>query len=151
MLQPYSQMLTVRWADVDFNGHMRNTAYLDACVDVRMGYFATHGFPLSEFARQRLGPVVLRDEVDYFREMHLFDSYRLTLRVAGLSEDNSHFRLVNEFFREDGQPSARVTSTGGWLDLEARRLIAPPEALRQAMDSLVRTEEFVVLPTRGRG
>lgn len=148
MSQPYSQTLTVRWADVDFNGHMRNTAYLDACVDVRMGYFAIHGFPLSEFTRHRLGPVVLRDEVDYFREMRLFDVYRLTLRTAGLSEDGSHFRLVNEFFREDGQPPARVMSTGGWLDLDTRRLIAPPDALRQALASLERTEGFIVLPTR---
>jgi len=43
--------------------------------------------------------------------------------------------------------SARVTSTGGWLDLDARKLIAPPPALLAAMNSLEKTSDFVVLPS----
>jgi acyl-CoA thioester hydrolase len=33
--------------DMDFNRHMRNTAYLDKSADVRMLFFAEHGFPMS--------------------------------------------------------------------------------------------------------
>ena len=40
---------------MDFNSHMRNTAFLDKSADVRMMYFAENGFPASEFSRLRLG------------------------------------------------------------------------------------------------
>ncbi|MES2756127.1 MAG: thioesterase family protein [Pseudomonadota bacterium] len=48
---------------MDFNAHMRNTAYLDKSADVRMMYFAENGFPMAEFVRRKLGPVVMKDEV----------------------------------------------------------------------------------------
>jgi hypothetical protein len=53
------------WADMDANAHMGNFAYLNKCVDARMGFFAQHGFPVTEFATRRIGPVVRRDELEY--------------------------------------------------------------------------------------
>ena len=40
------------WGDMDFNAHMRNTAFLDKAADVRMMFFAEHGFPMEEFLRR---------------------------------------------------------------------------------------------------
>jgi acyl-CoA thioester hydrolase len=108
----YQKTLVAGWADMDFNAHMRNTAYLDKSADVRMMYFAAHGFPRSGFARLQLGPVVMRDQIDYFRECRLLDQITVTLALAGLSEDASRMMLRNEFFR-DGVLCARVTSTAG--------------------------------------
>ena len=54
----YSRTLLAGWADMDFNSHMRNTAFLDKSADVRVMYFADFGFPAQEFSRLRLGPVV---------------------------------------------------------------------------------------------
>ena len=67
----YSKTLLASWADMDFNSHMRNTAFLDKSADVRMMYFAENGFPASEFSRLRLGPVVMKDEVEYRKEVGL--------------------------------------------------------------------------------
>lgn len=69
MARPFERTLYVGWTDLDANNHMRNTAYLDKAVDVRMMYFAANGFPMAEFERQRIGPVVFQDTVDYYREM----------------------------------------------------------------------------------
>src|SRR5688572_4122194 len=120
----FERTLYARWGDMDFNGHMRNTAFLDAAADVRMMFFAENGFPMSEFENRRIGPVILRDELDYFRELRLLQPVRVTLETSGLSADGTRFRLVNQFFREDGVRAVRVTSTGGWLDLERRKLTA---------------------------
>ena len=46
------------WADMDANAHMANFAYLNKCVDARMGFFKQHGFPVTEFAKRRIGPVL---------------------------------------------------------------------------------------------
>jgi len=65
----FSKPLFASWGDMDFNAHMRNTAFLDKAADVRMMFFAENGFPMSEFLRLRLGPVVMKDEVEYRREV----------------------------------------------------------------------------------
>jgi acyl-CoA thioester hydrolase len=141
----YSKTLIAGWADMDFNAHMRNTAYLDKSADVRMMYFAENGFPMAEFVRLKLGPVVMRDEIEYFRECRLLDTLTITFGMAGLSEDASRMMLRNEIYR-DGILCARVTSTAGWFDLAQRKLTVPPEGLAEPLRALTRTEGFVVLP-----
>ena len=37
----FQKTLVAGWGDMDFNAHMRNTAYLDTSADVRMMYFAS--------------------------------------------------------------------------------------------------------------
>ena len=141
----YERTFTAGWGDMDFNSHMRNTAYLDKSADLRMMFFAENGFPMDEFIRLRIGPVVMKDEVEYFKEVRLLETLKVTLSQAGLAEDGSRFLLRNEFYLADGKLSARVTSAGGWLDLTARKLIVPPDALFQAIQSLPRTDDFQVL------
>ncbi|QNA88630.1 thioesterase [Massilia sp. Dwa41.01b] len=137
----YTKALVAGWGDMDFNAHMRNTAYLDKSADVRMMYFTEHGFPMSEFMRLQLGPVVMRDEVEYFRECRLLDSIDVTLGIAGLSEDGSRMMLRNEFYRE-GVLCARVTSTAGWFDLAKRKLTVPPEGLAGLLRGLERSGDY---------
>jgi len=146
----YSKILLASWADMDFNSHMRNTAFLDKSADVRLMYFSENGFPASEFSRLRLGPVIMKDEVEYRKEVSLLQEIAVTLAIAGHSEDGSRFVLRNEIRRPDGTLCARVTSSGGWLNLTARKLVSPPAALHNAMKSLQRTSDFVVLPSSVR-
>jgi len=143
----FERKLTAGWGDMDFNSHMRNTAYLDKSADVRMMYFAENGFPMAEFHRLRMGPVILRDELDYFREVGLLEEIRVTLEVAELSADGSRFLMQNAFYREDGKLVARVRSKGGWLDLNARKLVAPPDRLLTAMRRAPRSEDFTEVPS----
>jgi len=147
----FETSLEAGWSDIDLNGHMANTAYLAKAVDVRMRFFAAHDFSLRDFARLRIGPVVMSDELAYFREVHLLDALRATLALAGLADDGSRWRLRNEFYRADGALAARVTSVGGWLDLDARRLIAPPAPLGAMLAGLRRTADFAPLPSSLRG
>lgn len=143
----YSKTLYAGWADMDFNAHMKNTAYLDKAADVRQMFLIEHGFPVEEFLRLRIGPVVRKDEVEYFKEVSLQQEITVTYALAGHSSDGSRFLLRHEIIRPDGELSARVTSTGGWLHLDERRLVAPPPALLAAMNSLDRTDDFVDLPS----
>jgi acyl-CoA thioester hydrolase len=143
----YVKTLYAGWSDMDFNSHMKNTAYLDKSSDVRMMFYADHGLAMADFVRLRVGPVVMKDEVEYFKEVGLMQELRVTLALAGMSEDGSRFQLRNEIQRTDGKLCARVTSTGGWLDLAARKLVAPPAELLQAMQAMPKAEGFVVMPS----
>lgn len=141
----YEKTLIAGWGDMDFNAHMRNTAYLDKSADLRMMYFADAGFPMGEFQRLKLGPVVKKDEGENFKEFHLLDQVRITMALAGLSEDGGRMKLRNDFYREEVL-AARVTSSAGWFDLANRKLTCPPQALLDALRALTRSDDFEVLP-----
>jgi acyl-CoA thioester hydrolase len=132
---------------MDFNAHMRNTSFLDRSADVRMMFFAEHQFSTDEFIRLKIGPVIMKDEAEYFKEVRLLETLRATLALAGVAPDGSRFLMRNEFWRADGKLAARVTSAGGWLDLVARKLVAPPVPILDSMRVLHRTDDFADLPS----
>ncbi|HVO43571.1 MAG TPA: thioesterase family protein [Aggregatilineales bacterium] len=139
----FSRKFTVRWSDLDANAHMRNTAYMEYAMQVRVAFFEENGFPVAEFARFRFGPVVFRDELVYLKELHLLEEIEVNLLLAGLSSDGARFVLENHIFRAaDGKEAAYVRSEGAWLNLETRKLMAPPEKLHQVLSALGRTGSF---------
>jgi acyl-CoA thioester hydrolase len=147
----YAKEFLAGWGTMDFNGHMANTAYLDLAADVRMSFFAEHGFPPSEFRRRALGPVVRKDELEYFREVGLHDQVTVTYAVLGMSADGARFVLENEIWSAAGKRAAVVRSTGGWLDLRARKLVAPPAELLATLMKVPRSPDFTELRPIGGG
>lgn len=131
---------------MDFNGHLANTAYLNLAADVRMAFFAEHGFPPGEFRRLAIGPVIRKEELEYFREISLHETVTVTYAVLAMSPDGSRFVLENEIWSAAGERAAAVRSTGGWLDLRKRKLIVPPAELLAAFRQVPRTANFVELP-----
>jgi acyl-CoA thioester hydrolase len=127
---------------MDSNGHLANTAYLDLAADVRMAFFAEHGFPPGEFRRLGIGPVMQRDELEYFREVGLHDPVTVTYAMLAMSADGARFVIENEIWSAAGERAATVRSTGGWLDLRARKLVAPPPALLAAFAAVPRAPGF---------
>jgi acyl-CoA thioester hydrolase len=144
---PFTTTTHVRWPDVDQNGHMRTTAYLDAAEDNRMRYFASAGFPATGFAARRIGPISHGDDLRYRAEMRLLDPIVVELRLAGLASDGARFRLHNRIVRADGRTAATVVTTAGWLDLDARKLVVPPDDLLAVLTGLQRTKDFTELPS----
>jgi len=72
----------------------------------------------------------------------LLEPITITLALGGCAPDGSRFRLVQEVLRADGKVAARVRTEGGWLDLEARKLIAPPPEIMTALQRLPRSDDF---------
>ena len=141
------KMFYAGWKDMDFNQHMKNTAYLEKADDIRLMFFEENNFSIHEFSRLKIGPVVFNDNVEYFKEINLLDEIRITIKSGGLSEDGSRFIIRNEFYRADGKMAARVTSYGTWIDLTQRKVVVPPEKLLMVMRSLQKTEDYKELPS----
>jgi len=147
----YAREFLAGWGAMDFNGHTANTAYLDLAADVRVTFLAEHGFPPGEFRRLAIGPVMKKDELEYFREVGLHETVTVTYTLLAMSADGARFVVENEIWTAAGELAARVRSTGGWIDLRARKLVAPPPALLAAFDGLPRSDDFVELPPREKG
>lgn len=46
----HTKSLYAGWADMQFNSHMKNTAYLDKTADVLPMFLIENGFPIEEFS-----------------------------------------------------------------------------------------------------
>jgi len=146
MAEPYIQEYRARWADMDFNQHMRNAAYLGVAEETRFRYLDSRGWTAQEFMRRRLGPVVLEDVLSYRKELHLLEPFRVDLEMAALSDDGRKFRVRNRFLRaSDGAICAVVESLGLWFDLEKRKSIVPPPELADVWAAVPRTDDFARL------
>ena len=145
MSEVFEKHFEAGWRDVDPNGHVANTAYLEYAVDTRVAFFDSCGFPPQNFLLQGFGPVIKSDHVDYFREVLMLEKLTVTMENGGFSEDGSRFRVINNIYKPDRILAARVTSIGGWLDLKERKLVEPPATIITAWRSLTKTEDFEVL------
>ncbi|MDD9301845.1 MAG: thioesterase family protein [Desulfobacter sp.] len=131
-----------RWADMDFNGHMKNTAFLDYAADCRMLFFKSKGFPMATFAKLRIGPVVFSDTIRYFKELFMYEPFYVRFLLQEINLEGSRFSIVNEICQMDGTLAALVESKSCWLDLDTRKIISPPDDLHAIVKNLGKTMDF---------
>jgi len=125
-----------RWADMDPNGHMRHSAYADYAADQRVVVLANWGYGVARFAELRLGPILFREETKFLKEVHIGEEIRVDGQLAAVSADGSRWSIVHTIYKADGRVAATVTVDGAWLDLDRRKLTAPPAELAAAFSAL---------------
>jgi acyl-CoA thioester hydrolase len=143
---PFSRSFILRWSDADANGHVRHTVYPELGAEVRLAWLSEGGFGWKRLEEAGVGPVVLREEIDYLRELGLGEAVTVDLEALALSPEFGRWKLRHTFRKEGGEVAARVVALGGWLDLATRRLVAPPEPLARLFAEASRAEGFEELP-----
>ena len=138
----YFKTYTVRWADCDVNGHMRNTAYSEYGTDTRVTFLTERGFGYEKLLAARIGPVILHEAIDYMREVRLGEVIEVDLTVVGLSPDGARFKFEHDVWLPGQKKAARIVLAGGWMDLDRRKLRVPPEELLRVMDGAPRSDPF---------
>ncbi len=138
----YEKTFTVRWADCDLNGHMRNTSYSEYCTDTRVAFLSESGFPYARFVESNVGPVILHERIDYLREVGLGETITVDLAVLGISPDGARFRFGHDLWLPSRKKAARIVLEGGWMDLKLRKLRIPPEDVVRAIKAAPRGEPF---------
>jgi acyl-CoA thioester hydrolase len=129
----HEQEYTVRWAELDPNGHMRHSAYADFAADQRVQWLATIGYDIRRFAELRLGPILFREETKFLKELHGGERIRVEGRVTAAAPDGSRWTILHTIYKADGRVAATVEVDGAWLDLDRRKLTVPPADLAQAL------------------
>lgn len=143
MSQPFVEKYRARWPDMDFNQHMRNAAFLGYAEDTRLRYLDSLGWPMQEFTRRQLGPVVLEDKLSYRRELTLLEPFSVSLWLAGASRDARKMAARNVFTLDaDGTVCAVVDSFVLWFDLAKRRPVVPPAELAALWLQLPHTDDY---------
>jgi acyl-CoA thioester hydrolase len=143
---PFTREFQVRWSDGDANGHVRHTVYPELGVEVRLAWLADAGFGWKRFEESGLGPVLLREEIEYLREVDLGERVTVDLEVLALSPEGGRWKFRHTIRKPSGEAAARVVASGGWLDLARRKLVAAPELLLAVLRGAPRAVEFEELP-----
>lgn len=135
MSKVFTKSFEICWDDVDANGHLRSTRYLQYAVSARLGFLREAGWSPRVVHRAGLAPVSLGDEVRCLREVFPAEVVTVATRVTGLSEDGSRWRFEHILTRESGETAAEVRTLGAWIDLDIRKIIAPQTELRALFEA----------------
>jgi acyl-CoA thioester hydrolase len=138
----FSTRISLRWADIDANFHLRHSVFYDLCAQQRMEALTSMGITLRTMQEQHYGPIIFREECTFRREIKLDDDVSIDLRIRYLSKDHSRFSFAHVFTKADGTYCATLIVEGAWMDTRSRKLTAPPAVASEAMDHLPRTEDF---------
>ncbi len=134
--------INVRWADCDANRHVRHSAYADYAATARMTLFQRAGFDMDAFEALGVGPVLFREELRYRREVRMEDQVNVETRVAKLSPDGARWTIQHRLLRaSDAALCATIEVDGAWIDIAQRKLITPPEPLRDAIAAWPKAED----------
>ena len=83
----YKKEFEIRWSDVDANGHLANSAYVNFMSHTRVGFLNQNGFSLKELVANGLGPVMFSEQIYYFKESFLGQARKYEdLTIAVLAE-----------------------------------------------------------------
>jgi len=137
---------STRWADFDPNNHMRHSAYNDYAAESRVRLFNAYGLSLSEFNKLNVGPVLFREEIDFYREITLSDDISVELLLKGFSEKGERFKMQHKIFRGDGKLAAVISIYAAWMDLKKRKLTGAPKMILDVLDQLDKTDDFELIP-----
>lgn len=132
----FKKQFEVRWADVDPNMHLRQTAFVDYTDQVRVAYFDSKGFSFLNFRKLLIGPVVFKVTSNYKKEVHLSELITVNCKLDFLSDDYRKWKISHDIFNQKGELSCTVELDGAWLDLENRKLTTPPSEIINAMEAM---------------
>lgn len=141
----FTKDFEIRWSDIDANGHLANSAYVNFMSHTRMSFMLENGFGHQDLIRNNLGPVVFYEHIYYFREIFMGNPVKVSLKLKGLSADGMFFEFLHNFYDYKGRNCARCIMLGSWIDLKTRKLVSLPRELYEQLNELEHTEDFRIL------
>jgi acyl-CoA thioester hydrolase len=140
----YTKTLSLRWADIDANFHVRHSVYYDFAAQQRIELLSEAGLTLGVMQQEHVGPILFREECVFFREMKLDDTITITARLQKMRPDASRWTIQHEFVNQAAIRCALLTVDGAWMDTAKRKLVNPvPQIIVDVMNSFPKAEGFV--------
>ena len=138
----YVKPIEIRWSDLDPNFHVKHSSYYDFGAYCRMNFFTETGTTIQLLAEHKVGPILLREECVFKRELHFGDKVTIDLKLKKARHDYSRWTLVHGLYKNGDKLCAVITVDGGWLDTTRRKLSASPDFASKTIESLERTPDF---------
>jgi len=132
----------VLWSQMDPNMHLRHSAYADFCAQARSNLLHEFGLSLQELNKQKIGPILFREELVYHREIGLDEIVRVRVELSRFNRKNSRFSFRHVILKKDDVQAAVVHVDGAWIDIVKRKLTTIPEEWLKIVGQLPRTKDY---------
>ncbi|WP_026768501.1 thioesterase family protein [Asinibacterium sp. OR53] len=140
---PFVKTLSVRWADLDPNFHVRHSVYYDFGAQQRVEILEQSGLSLRIMQEQGFGPIIFREECLFKKEIRLADQLTINAKIARLNADASRWTIVHEIVNTQNILCAVLTVEGAWLDTKLRKLANPtPQIVRDVLQAFPKAADF---------
>lgn len=133
----------VLWSQIDANRHLRHSAYADFCAQARSNMLNTLGLSLDQFAKQKIGPILFREELIYKREVQLDEYIKVEILLTKLNLKNARFSFQHIIYKENGDEAAEVNVDGAWLNLVDRKLTDIPAAWYEVLRKIPKSQHYI--------
>jgi acyl-CoA thioester hydrolase len=101
----------------------------------RLNYLEEKGLKVSFMQKHGFGPVILREEARFLKEIRLHDMVTIDLKLASSRRDFSRWTIRHEI-KKGETVAAIITVDGAWLDIKERKLHMPPQEAKDVFDSI---------------
>lgn len=133
-----------RWADLDPNRHVRNSAYPEVFVEIRMQLFKEAGFTMRTLGEMQIGPVVLQEHTYYLKEVLGDHEVYIDIQLNGMTEDQRYWKFAQHLYNHNGVLCTYHEFVFAVMDLKERQIILPPEGMLHTFLELPRTDHFEI-------
>lgn len=141
-MQEFMLPVQVRWADIDANFHLRHSVYYDWGATCRVEFLQKHGLNLALMQQLQIGPILLREECIFKREIRIGDEVALNMELVSCRRDFSRWSIRHTFYKNKETVSAVLTIDGAWIDTAKRKMAVPPEAGIRVFSAMPKAEDF---------
>lgn len=128
----YYHPITIRYGDLDPQGHVNNAVYLTYLESARLGYYQQVGIYHPD-SRILTGMVVVHNEIDYLAPIRFGQAVRVGLLVERVGTKSITFTFQIET-DPDGMPLARGKSVMVAYDNSTEQGIPIPEDWREKIN-----------------
>ena len=132
----------VLWAQVDANRHLRHSAYADFGAQARSNLLNKIGLSLERFAKDKIGPILFREELLYFKEIHLNENIKVSVELSKFNKSNARFSFKHLVYKENGVVAAQINVDGAWLNLSTRKLTNLPTEWLEILEKIPKSEDY---------
>jgi len=139
---PYVKQFQVRWADCDFNGHMRHSAFNDYGAHIRVSMFEDFGLPIERLMASRLGPVLFREETKFYKELRLNEVFTVDCVAKAMRHNGKIWRMQHHFYNDQQILAAEIIVEGAWMDLDKRKVATPATEFMDLIKNFPRADDF---------
>lgn len=141
-MNEYSMDYEVRWSDLDANGHVNYSAYINAAGDLRFRFFSEHDFPPDKFEVLGIGPVYTAIHAWFLREVRMGETVTISFALSGLSPQGGRWKALHEILKSNGKRAVTLEVEGVILNLTTRKPVLPTAELLQTFSLIPRSKDF---------
>ncbi len=123
--------LQVRSYELDALGHVNHAVYHQYGEVARVAGFRAAGCDWDGLVEKNLAPVLLSTTVHFRRELRADERFAVSCEVR--FGTGKSFHLDSVITKDDGAVAAEIGCVLGLMELDARKLVADPEAALEAV------------------